>query len=133
MTDDAITSNDDLPPPCPPILLGIRAALGQSLLAEILSSKILLIGSGGIGCELLKNLALSGFRHVEVVDLDTIDVSEGKRYIHHYNFPPFCTGETGFMRVPKRREIGHGALAERSVEPVIPADTSFPYTITFER
>ncbi|MBN2248264.1 MAG: polyribonucleotide nucleotidyltransferase [Coriobacteriia bacterium] len=61
--------------------------------------------------------------------LDTIDVSEGKRYIHHYNFPPFSTGETGFMRGPKRRDIGHGALAERALLPVIPAEEEFPYTI----
>jgi polyribonucleotide nucleotidyltransferase len=61
--------------------------------------------------------------------IDTIDVSEGKRYMHHYNFPPFCTGETGFMRGPKRREIGHGALAERALMPVLPAEDIFPYTI----
>ena len=61
--------------------------------------------------------------------LDTIDVSEGKRYIHHYNFPPFSTGETGFMRGPKRRDIGHGALAERALVPVIPDEDEFPYTI----
>jgi polyribonucleotide nucleotidyltransferase len=61
--------------------------------------------------------------------IDTIDVSEGKRYIHHYNFPPFCTGETGFMRGPKRRDIGHGALAERALLPVVPAEEDFPYTI----
>lgn len=61
--------------------------------------------------------------------LDTIDVSPGKRYIHHYNFPPFCTGEVGFMRGPKRREIGHGALAERALLPVIPSEEEFPYTI----
>ncbi|MDI6900390.1 MAG: polyribonucleotide nucleotidyltransferase [Anaerosomatales bacterium] len=61
--------------------------------------------------------------------IDTIDVSEGKRYIHHYNFPPFSTGETGFMRGPKRRDIGHGALAERALLPVIPAEEDFPYTI----
>jgi polyribonucleotide nucleotidyltransferase len=61
--------------------------------------------------------------------IDTIDVSEGKRYMHHYNFPPFCTGETGFMRGPKRREIGHGALAERALVPVLPAEDVFPYTI----
>ncbi len=61
--------------------------------------------------------------------IDTIDVSEGKRYIHHYNFPPFSTGETGFMRGPKRRDIGHGALAERALFPVIPAEEDFPYTI----
>ncbi len=61
--------------------------------------------------------------------IDTIDVSEGKRYIHHYNFPPFSTGETGFMRGPKRRDIGHGALAERALLPVIPAEEDFPYTV----
>lgn len=61
--------------------------------------------------------------------LDTIDVSDGKRYIHHYNFPPYSTGETGFMRGPKRRDIGHGALAERALLPVIPSEEEFPYTI----
>lgn len=61
--------------------------------------------------------------------LDTIDPREGKRYIHHYNFPPYCTGEVGFMRGPKRREIGHGALAERALLPVIPSEEDFPYTI----
>lgn len=61
--------------------------------------------------------------------LDTIDVIEGKRYLHHYNFPPFSTGETGFMRGPKRREIGHGALAERALLPVVPPEEEFPYTI----
>jgi len=61
--------------------------------------------------------------------IDTIDVAEGKRYLHHYNFPPFSTGETGFMRGPKRRDIGHGALAERALLPVIPAEEGFPYTI----
>jgi polyribonucleotide nucleotidyltransferase len=61
--------------------------------------------------------------------IDTIDVSEGKRYLHHYNFPPFSTGETGFMRGPKRRDIGHGALAERALLPVIPEEDEFPYTI----
>ncbi len=61
--------------------------------------------------------------------IDSIDISEGKRYLHHYNFPPFCTGETGFMRGPKRREIGHGALAERALVPVLPPEDEFPYTI----
>ena len=61
--------------------------------------------------------------------LDTIDPVEGKRYMHHYNFPPFCTGETGFMRGPKRRDIGHGALAERALIPVLPEQDDFPYAI----
>ena len=52
-----------------------------------------------------------------------------KRYIHHYNFPPFSTGETGRVGSPKRREIGHGALAERALLPVIPAEEEFPYTL----
>jgi polyribonucleotide nucleotidyltransferase len=59
--------------------------------------------------------------------LDTIDLEESKRYMHHYNFPPFSTGETGFMRGPKRREIGHGALAEKALLPVIPPVEDFPY------
>ncbi len=61
--------------------------------------------------------------------LDTIEPLDGKRYIHQYNFPPFCTGETGRMGSPKRREIGHGALAERALLPVIPSEEEFPYTI----
>ena len=61
--------------------------------------------------------------------LDTIDPAPGKRYIHHYNFPPYCTGETGRMGAPKRREIGHGFLAERALIPVLPNEQDFPYTI----
>jgi polyribonucleotide nucleotidyltransferase len=61
--------------------------------------------------------------------IDTLDPEESKRYIHHYNFPPFSTGETGFMRGPKRREIGHGALAERALVPVIPTEDEFPYAL----
>ncbi|MDR3053458.1 MAG: polyribonucleotide nucleotidyltransferase [Coriobacteriales bacterium] len=61
--------------------------------------------------------------------LDTIDPAPGKRYIHHYNFPPYCTGEVGRMGAPKRREIGHGHLAERALVPVLPAEDDFPYTI----
>ncbi|MEE1523027.1 MAG: polyribonucleotide nucleotidyltransferase, partial [Acidimicrobiales bacterium] len=61
--------------------------------------------------------------------IDGIDPVDRKRYMHHYNFPPFSTGETGFMRGPKRREIGHGALAERALVPVLPAFEDFPYTL----
>ena len=61
--------------------------------------------------------------------LDTISPDESKRYMHHYNFPPFSTGETGFMRGPKRREIGHGLLAERALLPVVPPKEEFPYTL----
>ncbi len=61
--------------------------------------------------------------------LDTIDPAEGKRYMHQYNFPPYCTGETGRMGAPKRREVGHGALAERALLPVIPDEDEFPYAI----
>lgn len=59
--------------------------------------------------------------------LDSLLPGEEKRYMHHYNFPPFSTGEATPMRGPKRREIGHGALAERALVPVIPED--FPYTL----
>lgn len=61
--------------------------------------------------------------------LDTIEPDEGKRYMHHYNFPPYCTGEVGRMGSPKRREVGHGALAERALLPVIPSEEDFPYAI----
>jgi polyribonucleotide nucleotidyltransferase len=61
--------------------------------------------------------------------LDDLSPEESKRYIHHYNFPPFSTGETWPLRGPKRREIGHGALAERALLPVIPSEEEFPYTI----
>jgi polyribonucleotide nucleotidyltransferase len=61
--------------------------------------------------------------------LDTITLDEKKRYMHHYNFPPFSTGETGRVGSPKRREIGHGALAERALVPVIPNAQEWPYTL----
>lgn len=61
--------------------------------------------------------------------IDTLDPEESKRYIHHYNFPPYSVGETRPMRGPGRREIGHGALAERALIAVIPTEQEFPYTI----
>lgn len=61
--------------------------------------------------------------------IDSLTPIESKRYMHHYNFPPFSTGETGRVGSPKRREIGHGALAERALLPVIPSREDFPYAI----
>jgi polyribonucleotide nucleotidyltransferase len=61
--------------------------------------------------------------------IDDLSLEAERRYMHHYNFPPFSVGETGFMRGPKRRDIGHGALAQRALEPVIPSTDEFPYTI----
>jgi polyribonucleotide nucleotidyltransferase len=61
--------------------------------------------------------------------LDTITPDERKRYMHHYNFAPFSTGETGRVGSPKRREIGHGALAERALLPVVPSSLEWPYTL----
>lgn len=65
---------------------------------------------------------------VQILDGLT-EEEESKRYMHHYNFPPYSVGETRFLRGPGRREIGHGALAERALEPVIPSEDEFPYTI----
>ncbi|MDP9294024.1 MAG: polyribonucleotide nucleotidyltransferase, partial [Actinomycetota bacterium] len=65
----------------------------------------------------------------EEMRLDTLGLETSKRYFHHYNFPPFSVGEAGFMRGPKRRDIGHGALAERAIVPMIPSQEDFPYTI----
>ncbi|HAA90293.1 MAG: Polyribonucleotide nucleotidyltransferase [Thermoanaerobacterales bacterium 50_218] len=61
--------------------------------------------------------------------LDGLEAEESKRFMHHYNFPPYSVGETRPIRGPGRREIGHGALAERALEPVIPDEDTFPYTI----
>ncbi|HEY63006.1 MAG TPA: polyribonucleotide nucleotidyltransferase [Caldilineae bacterium] len=61
--------------------------------------------------------------------LDTLSPEESKRFLHHYNFPPYSTGEVWPLRGPKRREIGHGALAERALLPMIPPESEFPYTI----
>jgi polyribonucleotide nucleotidyltransferase len=74
----------------------------------------------------VSNVTTMGMLRMEQM-LDTISIEESKRYMHHYNFPPFSTGETGFMRGPKRREIGHGALAEKALLPVIPTADDFPY------
>jgi polyribonucleotide nucleotidyltransferase len=61
--------------------------------------------------------------------IDDLSLEVERRYMHHYNFPPYSVGETGFMRGPKRRDIGHGALAQRALEPMIPPLGEFPYTI----
>ena len=61
--------------------------------------------------------------------IDDLGLEESKRYIHHYNFPPYSVGEVRPIRGPGRREIGHGALAERALLPVIPSEEEFPYTI----
>ncbi|WP_226665625.1 polyribonucleotide nucleotidyltransferase [Metabacillus litoralis] len=65
----------------------------------------------------------------DVQILDGLGIEESKRFMHHYNFPQFSVGETGPMRGPGRREIGHGALGERALEPIIPSEKDFPYTI----
>jgi polyribonucleotide nucleotidyltransferase len=61
--------------------------------------------------------------------IDDLSLEQERRFMHHYNFPPYSVGETGFMRGPKRRDIGHGALAQRALEPMIPSVEEFPYTI----
>ncbi|RAE54461.1 polyribonucleotide nucleotidyltransferase, partial [Burkholderia multivorans] len=61
--------------------------------------------------------------------IDSLSPVTSKRYMHHYTFPPYSTGETGRVGSPKRREIGHGALAERALAPVLPSREDFPYAI----
>jgi polyribonucleotide nucleotidyltransferase len=65
----------------------------------------------------------------EAQELDSLTPIDTKRYMHHYNFPPFSTGEVKPLRGQSRREVGHGALAERALEPVIPSEETFPYTL----
>src|SRR4030066_1485751 len=72
-------------------------------------------------------LALGSIR--EAQKIDSLGKEEFKRYIHHYNFPPFSTGETWPLRGPRRREIGHGALAEKALRPMIPEEEKFPYVL----
>ncbi len=74
------------------------------------------------------NVTTLGTQRMDQI-VDGIDPTERKRYLHHYNFPPFSTGEAGFMRGPRRREVGHGALAEKALLPVVPGIEEFPYTI----
>jgi len=74
------------------------------------------------------NITTLGMQRMDQM-IDGIDNVARKRYMHHYNMPPFSTGETGFMRGPKRREIGHGLLAERALLPVVPKIDEFPYTL----
>jgi len=77
--------------------------------------------------QVLSSLALADLGLAQ--RLDTIEPVTGKRYMHHYNFPPYSTGETGRVGAPRRREIGHGALAERALLPVIPSEETFPYAM----
>lgn len=77
--------------------------------------------------QVLTNATLGSPRDAQ--EIDTLSPVDNKRYMHHYNFPPFCTGETKRMGGQSRREIGHGALAERALVPVIPSEEEFPYTI----
>ena len=77
--------------------------------------------------QVLSSLALADLGLAQ--RLDTIEPQTGKRYMHHYNFPPYSTGETGRVGAPRRREIGHGALAERALVPVVPPEEAFPYAL----
>lgn len=77
--------------------------------------------------QVLTTVTLGGIGEVQM--LDGVDLEEEKRYMHHYNFPGYSVGEAKTSRGPGRREIGHGALAERALEPVIPSEQEFPYAI----
>jgi polyribonucleotide nucleotidyltransferase len=77
--------------------------------------------------QILSSVALATTRMD--MKVDNLGLQETKRFWHHYNFPPFSVGEAGFMRGPKRRDIGHGALAERALEPTIPGEEEFPYVV----
>ena len=77
--------------------------------------------------QVLSITTLAGLSEVQVID--GLGDDKPKRYIHHYNFPPFSVGDTKPMRGPGRREIGHGALAERALIPVLPSEEEFPYAI----
>src|SRR5204863_7977802 len=77
--------------------------------------------------QILSNVALGTSRMD--MRIDNLSLTESKTFWHHYNFPPFSVGEVGFMRGPKRRDIGHGALAERALAATIPSQEDFPYVV----
>ena len=77
--------------------------------------------------QVLTTVTLGAMGDVQI--LDGISPEDSKRYMHHYNFPPYSTGEAKPLRSPGRREIGHGALAERALEPMIPSEEEFPYAL----
>ena len=77
--------------------------------------------------QVLSTVTLGAMGEVQIID--DLGIDESKRYLHHYNFPPFSVGETRPQRGPSRRDIGHGALAERALLPVIPSEEEFPYTV----
>ena len=81
--------------------------------------------------QVLTVATLSNSRDAQI--MDDISTENEKRYIHHYNFPPYSVGEARAPRSPGRREIGHGALAERALIPVLPSAEEFPYTIVWYR
>jgi molybdopterin/thiamine biosynthesis adenylyltransferase len=117
----------------PVLLNGVKKTVGKKLMNKITSCKILLVGSGGIGCELLKNLALSGFTHVEVIDLDTIDISNLNRQFlfrrQHVGMPK-CTVacEAALAMLPSSKDDAkyiahHGNVCENSMCSMFPPST----------
>jgi len=119
--DRVISGGDRLDGRSPTDIRNISAEIG--LLPTVHGSSLFLRGETQV-----LNVTTLGMGRLEQM-LDTIDTVTSKRYMHHYNFPPYSTGEAYMMRGPKRREIGHGALAEKALVPVIPTKIDFPYTI----
>jgi len=119
--DRVISGGERLDGRSPTDIREISAEIG--LLPTVHGSSLFLRGETQV-----LNVTTLGMGRLEQM-LDTIDTVTSKRYMHHYNFPPYSTGEAYMMRGPKRREIGHGALAEKALVPVIPTKIDFPYTI----
>ena len=119
--DRVISGGERLDGRSPTDIREISAEIG--LLPTVHGSSLFLRGETQV-----LNVTTLGMGRLEQM-LDTIDTVTSKRYMHHYNFPPYSTGEAYMMRGPKRREIGHGALAEKALVPVIPNKIDFPYTI----
>ena len=119
--DRVISGGDRLDGRSPTDIRDISAEI--NLLPKVHGSSLFLRGETQV-----LNVTTLGMGRLEQM-LDTIDTVTSKRYMHHYNFPPYSTGEAYMMRGPKRREIGHGALAEKALVPVIPTKIDFPYTI----